>query len=55
MYKIQVDMLTNAISGIVQQLGIENYYASTGVAAATAGSGITVREKPDKSLPDTKK
>ena len=52
---LAVYMLTNAIIGILQQLGIEKYYASTGVAAATAGSGITVREKPDKSLPDTKK
>jgi YidC/Oxa1 family membrane protein insertase len=52
---LAVYMLTNAVIGILQQLGIEKYYASTGVAAVAAGSGITVRDKTDKTSSDTKK
>ncbi len=52
---LAVYMLTNAVIGILQQLGIEKYYASIEPAAVAAGSGITVRDKTDKTSSDTKK
>ena len=58
---LAVYMLTNAVIGISQQLIIERYYASQGLAspavssAKSANSGITVREKPDKTQPNKDK
>jgi YidC/Oxa1 family membrane protein insertase len=52
---LAVYMLTNSVIGILQQLAIEKYYASTGVAAATARSGIIVREKADTSKSESEK
>ena len=52
--KIAVYMLTNAVIGILQQLAIEKYYKAQEPAAAAAGSGITVKDKSEKSS-DSKK
>lgn len=46
---LAVYMLTNAVIGILQQLAIEKYYKSREAAAGVVGSGITVKEKPEKS------
>jgi YidC/Oxa1 family membrane protein insertase len=43
---LAVYMLTNAVIGIGQQLMIEKYWSGTAPAAATAGSGIVVKDKP---------
>jgi YidC/Oxa1 family membrane protein insertase len=52
---LAVYMLTNAVIGILQQLGIEKYYKSQEPAAAAAGSGITVKDKPENSSSGNKK
>ncbi|MBI5537932.1 MAG: membrane protein insertase YidC [Deltaproteobacteria bacterium] len=46
---LAVYMLTNAVLGILQQLMIEKYWSGQDPVAATAGSGIVVKDKP--SLP----
>ncbi|MCL2824362.1 MAG: membrane protein insertase YidC, partial [Polyangiaceae bacterium] len=45
---LAVYMLTNAVLGILQQLGAEKYYASK-AGAASGASTITVKDKTDKA------
>ena len=52
---LAVYMLTNSVIGILQQLGIEKYYKKQAPSGASGGSGITVKDKPEKSSSGSKK